>query len=201
MFARLRRNWRQRQLRDPSWLALFDAAPDDCCVSIDCETTSLNVAQAELLSIGAVKVCGNRILCSESLSLLVRPQQPPDKDNIEVHGLRRCDVDQGMSAEEAVTRLLHFIGARPLLGYYLEYDVAVLNKYVRPLIGCALPQTQIELSSHYYDHKLRQNPNAYIDLRLSCLHDDLGIPALPRHDALNDAISVAMLYLALRARS
>ena len=29
----------------------------------------------------------------------------------------------------------------------------------------------------------------------------LGIPDLPRHDALNDSINVAMMYLALQARS
>lgn len=28
----------------------------------------------------------------------------------------------------------------------------------------------------------------------------LGIPDLPRHDALNDAINVAMMYLALKHR-
>lgn len=201
MLAGLKRHWQRRRLRDPAWLGLFDAAPPDECVSIDCETTSLNVAEAELLSIGAVRVRGTRILASESLYLLVRPQQLPDKDNIQVHGLRRCEVSQGMEAREAVTRLLQFIGSRPLLGYYLEYDVAVLNKYVRPLIGCGLPQAQIELSGRYYDYKLRQHPDAYIDLRLARLHEDLGVPSLPRHDALNDAISVAMLYLALQARA
>ena len=33
---------------------------------------------------------------------------------------------------EAVKALLDFIGGRPLVGYYLEYDVGVLaNKYVK----------------------------------------------------------------------
>ncbi|TDR73606.1 3'-5' exonuclease [Paludibacterium purpuratum] len=196
----LMRPWHLHRLRDPAWRTLFEERGDEY-VSLDCETTSLNVGEAELLSIGAVKLRGNRILTSEALYLLVRPQTPPEKPNIEVHGLRRCDVDQGLSAEEAVLRLLDFIGGRPLLGYYLEYDVAVLDKYVKPLIGCPLPQRQIEVSGCYYDYKLRQNPNSYVDLRLASLHAELGVPQLPRHDALNDAISVAMLYLALCQRS
>ncbi|BEV71953.1 MULTISPECIES: 3'-5' exonuclease [unclassified Paludibacterium] len=199
MLRALQQAWRRRQVNDPAWLRLFEEH-DSECVSLDCETTSLNVAEAELLSIGAVRVRGNRILCSESLSLLVRPQQPPGKENIQVHGLRPCDVDQGFPAEEAVLRLLDFIGGRPLLGYYLEYDVAVLNKVVKPLIGCTLPQRQIEVSGLYYDYKLRQHPEGYIDLRQAQLHAELGVPQWPRHDALNDAISVAMLYLALRQR-
>nr|WP_199064235.1 3'-5' exonuclease [Chromobacterium sp. ASV5] len=199
MLAALRRQWRLSRLRDPRYAHLFDEHPDEL-VSVDCETTSLNVAKAELLSIGAVKIRGNRILSSESLYLLVKPETPPEGDNVRIHGLRPRDVSQGMPASEAVLRLLDFAGGRPLLGYYLEYDVAVLDKYLRPLLGIGLPQRQIELSARYYDYKFRQNPGAHIDLRLACLHQDLAIPALPRHDALNDALSAAMLYQALRQR-
>jgi DNA polymerase-3 subunit epsilon len=87
-----------------------------------------------------------------------------------------------------------------VLGYYLEFDVAVLNKYLRPLLGIGLPNRQIEISGRYYDYKLRQQPDGRIDLRLAALIDDLGIPTLPRHDALNKAITAAMLYLALKRR-
>ncbi|MBM2884273.1 3'-5' exonuclease [Chromobacterium phragmitis] len=199
MLRQWHRRWLLARLRDPAWRHLFDEHPEEL-VSLDCETTSLDVKQAELLSIGAVKLRGNRILSSESLYLLVKPQTLPQGDNIAIHGLRRRDLNEGMEAALAVRQLLDFIGGRPLLGYYLEYDVAVLNKYVKPLLGITLPQRQIEVSAGYYDYKFRQNPGAYIDLRLAELYRDLSIPAPPRHDALNDALGVAMLYQALRQR-
>ena len=83
---------------------------------------------------------------------------------------------------------------------YLEYDVGVLNKYVKGLLNIGLPQQQIEVSGLYYDWKLKQNPDAYIDLRLQPMLDELEIPTLARHDALNDAITAAMILLAMRQR-
>ena len=131
---------------------------------------------------------------------LVRPERAPQADNVRIHGLRPIDVSQGLAARDAVRQLLDFIGGRPLLGYYLEYDLAVLNRYVRPWLGVPLPQRRIEISGRYYDYKLRQNPDAHIDLSLASICRDLDMPTLPRHDALNDAINAAMLYLALKRR-
>ncbi|UGA40846.1 hypothetical protein JOS77_26790 [Chromobacterium haemolyticum] len=62
---------------------MYREHPDEL-VSLDCETTSLNPADAELLSIGAVKLRGNRILASEALYLLVRPEQAPQADNVRI---------------------------------------------------------------------------------------------------------------------
>jgi DNA polymerase-3 subunit epsilon len=132
--------------------------------------------------------------------VLVKPTRKLESRNISIHGLRPMDVSEGLDADDAVRQLLDFIGGRPLVGYYLEYDVAVLNKYVRGITGISLPNRQIEVSGRYYDYKFKQNPGAYIDLRLAELISDLKVPALPRHDALNDAITAGMLYLALKQR-
>ncbi|GAB2945695.1 3'-5' exonuclease [Aquaspirillum soli] len=199
MFKALQQQWAKRKLRDPRWEVLFQAN-DEEWVSVDCETTSLNVAEAEILSIGAVKVRGNRILSSESFYRVVKPSINPDAASVSIHGLRPLDVSQGISCEQAVTELLEFIGGRGLLGYYLEYDVAILNKTVKPLTGCKLPQRQVEISALYYDWKIQQNVGANIDLRLQTILDELHIPTLARHDALNDAITAAMIYQAMQVR-
>lgn len=199
MLALLRRSLFKARLRDPRYLALLEE-PEDEWVSLDCETTSLDPARAELLSIGAVRIQGNRILSSQSLSLLVKPAGPLQGENIKVHGLRSRDVSQGLEPEQALQQLLAFIGGRALLGYYLEYDLKILDKYLKPMIGCGLPNRRIEVSGCYYDYRIRQHPDSTIDLRLATLLEVMDIPALPRHEALNDAITVAMLFLALKNR-
>ena len=199
MLGKLMRKWQRRMLKDPYYAMLFLDDTQEV-VSVDCETTSLKVQEAELLSIGAVKLRGNRILSSAAFYVLVKPTRKLESRNISIHGLRPMDVSEGLDADEAVRQLLDFIGGRPLVGYYLEYDVAVLNKYVRGITGISLPNQQIEVSGRYYDYKFKQNPGAYIDLRLAELTADLQVPALPRHDALNDAITAGMLYLALKQR-
>ena len=199
MLAALKTAWARKRLSSPDYAHLFDGHPDEM-VSVDCEITSLNVREAELLSIGAVRIRGNRVLTSESFYMLVKPERLPEGASVAVHGLRPIDVSNGVPPMEAVKALLDFIGGRPLVGYYLEYDVGVLNKYVKGLLNIGLPQQQIEVSGLYYDWKLKQNPDAYIDLRLQPMLDELEIPTLARHDALNDAITAAMILLAMRQR-
>ncbi len=199
MLAYVRRAWARHQLNDPAWQGLFEE-PAGECVSIDCETTSLNVKSAEILSIGAVKIRGNQILTSESFYVLVKPEGIMEASNVKIHGLRPRDVSTGMPVAEALVLLLDFIGGRPLIGYYLEYDIRLINRYLKPLIGIGLPNRAIEVSGIYYDQELKHHPDGYVDLSMKAIFDKLQLPDLPRHDALNDAINVALMYVMLQAR-
>jgi DNA polymerase-3 subunit epsilon len=200
----LKQGWRQRRLRDPQWRFLFDPAPDGEWVALDCETTGLNTRTDEIISIGAVRIRQRRILTSQRLELLIRPEKEVSAESIRVHRLRQQDVADGLSAPEAMRQLLHFIGARPLVGYYLEFDVAMLNRAVKPLLGIGLPQPKIEVSQLYYDYKFRQLPpykqhdQADIDLRFATIMADLGLPTRDAHDALNDAVMAALAFVRLR---
>jgi DNA polymerase-3 subunit epsilon len=199
MFDALRRSWWQRRLRDDRfvWLAGPDRTGE--LVSIDCETSGLDVASAELLSVAAIRIAGSRILTSERLELVVRPERPPDHGNVLIHQLRPIDVAGGVPIDEAIEQVLRFIGARPLVGYFLKFDVAMLNKYVRPRLGVPLPNRQIEVSGMYYDAKRRRLPlGSDIDLRFSSIRQDLGLPERAEHDAFNDALLTAMMYLRLK---
>ena len=197
------RRARQR-LQGGEWAFLLDAPPPDEWVALDCETTGLNTRTDEIIAIGAVRIKGRRILTSQRLELLIRPEKAVSADSIRVHRLREQDVAGGLPAPEAVRRLLHFIGARPLVGYYLEFDVAMINRVARPLLGMGLPQPQIEVSRLYYDHKFRQLPpyqqhdQADIDLRFATIMADLGLPTRDAHDALNDAVMAALAFIRLR---
>ncbi len=197
------RRARQR-LQGGEWAFLLDAPPPDEWVALDCETTGLNTRTDEIIAIGAVRIKGRRILTSQRLELLIRPEKAVSADSIRVHRLREQDVAGGLPAPEAVRRLLHFIGARPLVGYFLEFDVAMINRVARPLLGMGLPQPQIEVSRLYYDHKFRQLPayqqhdQADIDLRFATIMADLGLPTRDAHDALNDAVMAALAFIRLR---
>ena len=197
------RGARQR-LQGGEWAFLLDAPPPEEWVALDCETTGLNTRSDEIIAIGAVRIQGRRILTSQRLELLIRPEKGVSPDSIRVHRLRAQDVAGGLPAPEAARRLLHFIGARPLVGNYLEFDVAMLNRLVRPLLSIGLPQPQIEVSRLYYDYKFRQLPpyqqhdQADIDLRFATIMAELGLPTREAHDALNDAVMAALAFIRLR---
>ena len=204
LIERLRRGQQRRQLTDPRWRFLLDEPPPNEWVALDCETTGLDTRHDEIVAIGAVRIVGQRILTSERLELLVRPEKGVSAESIRVHRLRQQDVQTGVPVAEAMQRLLHFIGARPLVGYYLEFDVAMINRALRATLGLTLPQEKIEVSRLYYDHKFRQLPpyrqhdQADIDLRFATIMSELGLPTRDAHDALNDAVMAALAFIKLR---
>ena len=199
---RLQRAWMLQHLADTRYRFMWDAPPPDEWVSLDCETTGLNTRSDEIIAISAVRIQGDRILTSQRLELLVRPEGAVPADSIRVHRLRGQDVAGGLPAQEAVQQLLHFIGSRPLVGYYLEFDVAMLNRVLFPMLGVRLPQPQIEVSALYYDYKFRQldahQKDRSIDLRFATLMHDLDLPEREAHNALNDAVMAALAFTKLR---
>lgn len=203
-WERLRRWWLVYHLGEPEFAFMFDPPPPGEWVALDCETTGLNPRTDEIVSIGAVRIVGERILTSERLELLVRPEKGVSAGSVRIHRLRERDLAGGIPRDEAMRRLMHFIGSRPLVGYYLEFDVAMLGRAIWPLLGMGLPQRKIEVSALYYDYKFRQLPpyqqqaNADIDLRFSTLMRDLQLPEREAHDALNDAVMAAMAFIKLR---
>ncbi|VEJ52029.1 3'-5' exonuclease [Neisseria weaveri] len=201
IWENLKRRSERKKLTDKHYDFLFEEHPDEF-VSFDCETTSLDVKEAEIISIGAVKLRGNQILTSESFYVLVKPEGMMEAANVTIHGLRPKDLSGGIPIEEALKQFLEFVGGRPVIGYFLEYDVAMVNKFLKPMLGIRLPNKQIEVSSIYYRQEVNKRfYDSYVDMRMAPMIKKLGIPDLPRHDALNDSINVAMMYLALMARS
>ena len=181
---------------------MYDPPPADEWVALDCESTGLDVNRDEIISIGAVRIVGNRLLTSQRLELIVRPERSMAQASMRVHRLRERDVAAGMPPEQAMRQLLEFIGSRPLVGYYLEFDVGMINRAIWPMLGVGLPQPKIDISALYYDMKNRQLQahlrNERIDLRFETIMRELDLPCRDAHDALNDAVMAGLAFLKLR---
>jgi DNA polymerase-3 subunit epsilon len=186
-------------IRDPAYRFLFDSGPRDEVVSIDCETTGLDPRKDDIVTIAAITIRGARILASERFEATLRPVARMNPEAIKVHRLREADLAAGRSIEDVLPDLLRFIGGRPLVGYYVDFDVAMLNRHVRRLLGVRLPNVRIEVSALYYERKYAgAPPGADVDLRFASLLADLKVPLLDQHDAYSDALATAMAYLTLR---
>lgn len=196
------RRWLLYHLADAHFSFMYDAPPADEWVALDCETTGLDLNRDEIISIGAVRIVGNRLLTSQRLELIVRPGRSMAQASMRVHRLRERDVVAGMPPEQAMRELLEFIGSRPLVGYYLEFDVGMINRAIRPMLGVGLPQSKIDIAALYYDMKNRQLPahlrNQRIDLRFASIMRELELPSRDAHDALNDAVLAGLAFLKLR---
>jgi DNA polymerase-3 subunit epsilon len=197
MFRKLYLSFQKKRLKDKNFLYLFDENSSDEVIVFDTETTGLNPKSDEIISIGAVKVKGNKILTSEKFHIFIKSEKESHRDAIKIHKIRNCDLENGLAIEDGIEKFLRFIGSRTLVGYYLEFDVAMVNKYIKPLIGVNLPNRQIEVSALYFDKKIGKIPQGNIDLRFDTIAKDLDIPIFGKHDALNDSIMTALIYLKL----
>ncbi len=198
MFETLKQRWNRRNLTDERFSFLFNDIHEDEVVVFDCETTGLDPKVDEIISIGAVKVKGNKVLTDQAIHIYIKQEDEINHKSITIHQIRNCDLEDAIPLTEAIEKFLYYIGGRTLVGYYLEFDVAMINKYVKPMFGITLPNKKEEVSAIYYDKKIATIPQGNIDLRFDTILKDMELPKLQVHDALNDAVMTAMMYLKLK---
>ena len=195
----LRNLFYRATLADHAYRFLFEPGPPDEVVVLDCETTGLNPRIDEVIAVAAIVIRGNRILTSEAYRAIIRADRVSTSESIKVHRLRARDVAEGRPVHVVLPELLRFIGGRPIVGYYVDFDVRMLDKHVLRYIEAKLPNRRIEVSEIYYALKYGgAPPGTVLDLRFRSILSDLGIPSLALHDAFNDALMTAMMYVQLR---
>ena len=199
MFAALKRKWNRKALKEKRYEKLFEPYTGTELVVLDTETTGLNPQKDEILSIGAVIIRDNKILMNQSYECFVKPSANISKESIKIHHIRECDLSEAIEVEDAIRQLLDFMGNRPIVGYYIDFDHKMISKYTKQIIGSTLPHPTIELSSMYYKRYRKSSSYEFVDLHFDAMMNALELPFLGKHDALNDAIMSAMIYLKLKS--
>ena len=198
MLRAIRRFKDKRTQRDGAWAHLFERYEGEEVVSLDLETTSLDVSKASILSIGAVRISGKRVKTSDRLDIALKPPADLTAESIKIHKIRAQDLAEGIELRDALEQVLEFIGNRPILGYYVNYDIRVLSKFLRQEFGFDLPNKAIELSHVYHDIIKWKHVGGDVDLRFDTIASKLDMPIIQRHTALGDAITVALMYVRLK---
>lgn len=198
MFRAISNFFAKKNLNNKNYEYLFDNYNGDEFICFDCETTGLNPKIDDIISIGAVKIKGNKIITSQKFERLAKPvKKQLDGESIKIHRIRACDLENAEDIQKVIFDFLDFIGNRPLVGYFLEFDVAMINKYTKNLIGINLPNKQTEVSALYYDKKIGAIPQGNVDLRFDTIMKELDLPLMGKHDAINDAIMTSMIFIKL----
>ncbi|HDY7482870.1 TPA: 3'-5' exonuclease [Vibrio vulnificus] len=192
-----RRNYWYYRLKGSPYQSLFCAPNNKEYVSLDCETTSLDPNRAELVTIAATKIIDNRIITSKPFEVRLRAPQSLDSGSVKIHKIRHQDLVDGLSEKEALLKLIDFIGNRPLVGYHIRYDKKILDLACLRHLGFPLANPLVEVSQIYHDKLEKHLPNAYFDLSLDVICRHLDLPIQDKHDALQDAIAAALVFVRL----
>jgi len=185
------------QASPPSPTTDFDDAELVC---LDIETTGLDPATVDMLSVGWVLIRNGRVDLSTAESHVVKPTGREMGDSPTIHGLTDSVVDQGISPQEAMERVIDVLTGRVLVVHHAGLDKKLLDRLCREQFGDRLLVPVIDTLALENRHKSRHHHlEDTRSLRLPDLREHYNLPWYRGHDCLGDAISTAELLIAMVA--
>lgn len=197
----LQRRWLAWRHSQGPWKALFAKPPHAEVVSLDLETTGLDPRSDRVLRLAAVPVRGGRVMLSERFERWVDPGRAFGIDSIRHHRILPGDVAAAEAERVVVEDFLRWLGPRPLLGYCIDFDIALLDRSARLITGFSLPHRRIDVAALDFQRQCLARPETAQRRDLDAILVETGVPPMQRHDALADATATALAWCVLRARA
>ncbi|MGI9237816.1 MAG: exonuclease domain-containing protein [Woeseiaceae bacterium] len=168
-------------------------------LSLDMETTGLDPASADMLSVGWVVIRDGRVDLQTAESHIVRPSGAVGS-SASVHGLTDTIVEAGDDLSIVLRRIIEVLIGRVLLVHHAGLDKALLDRLCRRQFGAPL---LIPVADTMALERCRNERRHHVDekksYRLADLRDNYRLPRYSAHDSLVDAIATAELLIAMVA--
>ncbi|WP_158966278.1 3'-5' exonuclease [Paraglaciecola sp. L3A3] len=176
--------WQKMQLADMPFLC------------IDLELNSMKTADAQIVSIGWIEGKNNQIKLDSCFYQLVSTKAPLNQSPV-FHGLTADDVAQGESVQTVLEKLKTYAQSHIWVFHCTNLDMTILRRVYNEL-GISLPTivTVDTLTFGLYQltrHKHPPPPNAVV---LPVCRARYNLPAVPAHNALDDAMATLELLFA-----
>lgn len=172
-------------------------------VVFDTELTGLDERRDEIVSIGAVRIRNLQIIAGDTFYAHVKPTRPLPKDSTLVHRITPQDLLHAPPLDEVLPRFVEYCDKALLVGYYVALDTAFLNRSAKRLFGAAMRNPCIDTLRLARVHlelgglPRRHRPEEGISYSLAGLSQLYNLPPFIPHDALQDALQTAYLFLFL----
>lgn len=111
------------------------AMEDASFVVLDTELTGLDPKRDSIVSIGAVRMAGGRILMGETFYRMVKPETEMTSASVVIHQITPSDVDDMPGVEAALSELTYFIGDAVVVGHFISLDMSFLNRGMKRHYG------------------------------------------------------------------
>jgi len=166
-------------------------------LSVDFETTGLDAKLDKLLSIGFVELHNQQIPLSSCYHQIINTQEQLEESNVIIHHITDSQKEQGQSLRQVVEALLHALKGKVMLVHFARIEQLFLQQACLELYGMAPIFPMIDTLA-IAKRRLDKRDVAYdpSELRLAILRDKYQLPDHHAHNALNDAIATAELFMA-----
>jgi DNA polymerase-3 subunit epsilon len=165
--------------------------------SLDFETTGLDYATDHVVSFGVVPVQDGRVLVGRSTSQLVRPPIDPSPRSQTVHLLRPVDLAAAPDVADVAPALRAALAGRFVLAWFADVEIAFLRRIfggsVRAWRRRLIDVRDLAIVVDGSPPGARRERG----YALSPTAQRYGVPVADAHDALDDALVTAQLFLVL----
>ncbi|AGA34736.1 DNA polymerase III epsilon subunit [Thioalkalivibrio nitratireducens DSM 14787] len=166
-------------------------------LAVDLETTGLNPARDQILSIGWVAMDGLSIRLETARQTWVRPSQAIPEASAVIHRITDDQAARGGSLGSALALLLRALEGRVMLAHHAAVELGFLDRACVSEYGypCMIPTVDtLRLAQEQLAR--RQEAVRSDGLRLGALREQFNLPPYRSHDALSDALAAAELFCA-----
>ncbi|MFT5806422.1 MAG: DNA polymerase-3 subunit epsilon [Moritella dasanensis] len=170
---------------------------DSDILAVDFETTGLNAKQDNILSIGYVALAASQIRLDSCYHQIVAAHCQLEDDNVTIHTITDQEKASGRPLASVVEDLLTALAGKAMLVHYAQIEKNFLEQACIKLYGMAPVFPIIDtLALAKKRHDRCSQVYTPSTLHLTSLRDEYGLPHYAAHNALNDAIATAELFMA-----
>ncbi len=172
-------------------------------VVLDTELTGMNEKKDEIISVGAVLVKNLQIMAGHTFYTLVKPEKISATEATFIHQITPQELQTAPFIQDVLPDLLDFCGSSFLVGHYIDLDTKFINKAARRHFGSTINNPCLDTLRLAQIHREKiwgryhEQLNLQVSYNLTDLCKEYKLPLFPAHDALQDALQTAYLFLFL----
>jgi DNA polymerase-3 subunit epsilon len=171
-------------------------------LAVDFETTGLNAKQDKLLSVGFITLKKQQISLKTSYHQIIKTKEQLEESNVIIHHITDSQKEQGKALAVVVETLLKALAGKVMLVHFARIERQFLTEACYELYGMAPIFPMIDTLA-LAKRRLDKRDVAYdpSELRLTNLRNNFQLPEHHAHNALNDAIATAELFMAQMSKA
>ena len=166
-------------------------------LALDFETTGLDPGTDSILSAGYTTIRNGRVILGESGHYLLRVATPLPARSVVIHRITDAVMERGAPLPEVMEQLLELMRGKVVLVHYAAMERGFLQAASRQLYGIRLPLCMVDTLEN--EKRLLMRRHLAIgkgQLRLFNLRKQYNLPRYRAHNAMEDALATAELFLA-----
>lgn len=155
---------------------------------VDTETTGLDINEARLINVAAVKVQNYKII--DFYNTFINPEMMIPKESIKWHNITDEMVEDKPTVDEILPDFLNFVGDSIIVGHHISFDIKMINKEMSNTFNCQMGNDWLDTMLIYANAVIKKDGHYSLDQLLELYQ----VTCNGRHTALGDALATAEVF-------